>query len=145
MAVSYTHLFALQHAGPDVEPLFSIPIFWSRIFAIAGADQGSGVFGNIKRLLQMPILYRFSVSQFTQKIQCELPETGKAIRIFFEVAEHVVVLGAEIIVAAIFGENQRIEEQAIAVLSLIHILYRVAIRGEQVKAPRIPPSGASSQ
>ena len=107
--------FALQHAGPDVEPLFSIAILWSRVFAIAGADQGGGVFGNIERLLQMPILHRFAVSKFTQKIQRKLAETGKAVGIFLEVAEHVIVLGAEIIVAAIFGENQRIEEQAITV------------------------------
>ena len=40
----------------------------------------------------------------------------KCVGIFIEVAEHVVVLGAEIIVAAVFGEDERVEKQAIAVV-----------------------------
>ena len=63
----------------------------------------------------MLIVNRFPVSEFAQKVQRELPETGKAIGILIEVAKHVIVLGAEIVVAAVFGKNQRIEEQAIAV------------------------------
>jgi hypothetical protein len=58
---------------------------------------------------------RFSVSEFAQKTQRELAQTGEAVGILVEVAEHVIVLGAKIVVAAIFGKNQRIEKQAIAI------------------------------
>ena len=107
--------FALQQTGPDVEAVFSIAIFRRQVFAVAGADQRSGVFGNIERLLQVFIVNAFAVSKFAQKIQRGLAETGEAVGIFVEVAEHIIVLGAEIIVASIFGKNQRIEEQTIAV------------------------------
>src|SRR5260221_14789254 len=83
--------------------------------SVSGAYQGGGVFGNIERLLQMLIVDAFPVSDFAQKIQCELAQIGEAVGILVEVAEHVIVLGAEIIVASIFGKNQRIEEQTIAI------------------------------
>ena len=41
---------------------------------------------------------------------------GEGVGILIEVAEHVVVLGAEIIVAAVFGEDERVEKQSIAVV-----------------------------
>ncbi len=47
---------ALQHAGPDVEPVVPVAILLRQVFAIAGADQSSGVFGNIERLLQMAVV-----------------------------------------------------------------------------------------
>src|SRR5580700_1913851 len=63
----------------------------------------------------MLVVNRFTVSQFAQKIQRKLAQTREAIGILVEVAEHVIVLGAEIIVASIFAQNQRIEKQPIAV------------------------------
>ncbi len=68
--------FALQQTGPDVEALFSIAIFRRQVLAVAGADQRSGVFGNIERLLQVFIVNAFAVSKFAQKIQRGLAETG---------------------------------------------------------------------
>ena len=59
--------FALQHPGPDVEAVFSIAIFWRRVFAVAGAHQCGGVFGNIERLLQMLVVNPLPVSEFAQK------------------------------------------------------------------------------
>ena len=97
--------FALQHAGPDVEAVFSIAIFRRQVFAVAGAHQRGGVFGNIERLLQMLIVNGFPVSEFAQKIQRELAEIGETVGILVEVAEHVIVLGTEIIVASIFGNE----------------------------------------
>src|SRR5271163_1933704 len=63
----------------------------------------------------MLIVYGFSVSQFAEKIQRELAETGETVGIFVEVAEHVIVLGAEVVVASVIGEDQRIEEQTVRV------------------------------
>src|ERR1035441_8346782 len=63
----------------------------------------------------MLIVDAFAVSQFPQKIERELAEIGETVRIFVEVAEHVIVFGAKIIVASIFAKNQRIEEQTIPV------------------------------
>ena len=60
--------FALQQTGPDVEAVFSIAIFWRRVFAVAGANQRGGIFGNIERLLQMLIVKAFPVPEFAQKI-----------------------------------------------------------------------------
>src|SRR3979411_964103 len=107
--------FALQQAGPDVAAVFSIAIFRRQVFAVAGANQRGGVCWNIERLLQVLIVNAFPVSELAQKIQCELAETGEAVGIFVEVAEHIIELGAEIIVASIFGKNQRIEEQTIGI------------------------------
>src|SRR6266853_2749925 len=60
--------FALQQTGPDVEAVFSIAIFRRQVFAVAGANQRGGVFGNIERLLQVLIVDALSVSKFAQKI-----------------------------------------------------------------------------
>src|SRR5208282_1132828 len=81
----------------------------------AGADQSGGVFGNIERLFQMGIVGVLSVAEFAQEIQGKLAKTGKAVGVLVEIPEHVIVLGAEIIIAPIFGEHERIEKQAIAV------------------------------
>ena len=50
-----------------------------------------------------------------QKVQSKLAETRETVWIFVEIAEHVVVLGTEIVVASVIGQNQRIEEEAVSV------------------------------
>ena len=107
--------FALQYASPNVEPVFAAAVLLRQVFAIARADQRGRILGNIERLSQVLVVDRLSVAKLAQETQSKLAQAGEAVGILVEVAEHVIVLGAKIIVAAIFGKNERIEEQAISI------------------------------
>jgi len=109
------HAFPLQNASPDIETILPIAILRRRVFAVARAHQCGGIRGSIQRLFQMLIVHRFPVSQFPQKTQCQPAENRETVGIFFEVAKHVIVLGAEIIVASIFAEDQRVQKKPIDV------------------------------
>ena len=106
---------ALELAGPEVEAILAAPIFGGGIFAAAGADESIGIFGSVHGLLENVIVELFSVAEFAQEIDCQLAQTRETVGILVEIAEHVIVLGAEIVVASIFGEDERIEEELIAV------------------------------
>ncbi len=95
--------FTLQVTRPKIEAILPIAIFGSRIFSIPRSHKRIRVLWNVERLLQMLILYSVSITEFTQKTQCELPQQREAVVIAVEIAEHVVMFGAQIIVTAIFG------------------------------------------
>ena len=45
-----------------------------------------------------------------------LPELEEGVGVLIEVAEHVIVLGTEIVVPAVLGEDERIEEEPIGIV-----------------------------
>jgi len=48
--------------------------------------------------------------------QREPAKIVERVGILVEVAEHVIVFGAEIVVAAVFGEDERIEKQPVGIV-----------------------------
>src|SRR5208283_2795286 len=97
------------------ETILPVSILGGRVFTVAGSDECVGIVGNIQRLFEVFVGNPVSIAQLAQEIERKVAHHGKTVRVPFEVPEHVIVFGAQVVVASVFGENQRVEKQAIGV------------------------------
>ena len=108
--------FLVQQAGPQVQASLAVAAFVSRVVAVARTHQRHCVLGDIQNLVGLLLVRNLLAAHFAQKIQRQPPEICKAVGILIEVTEHVVVFAAQIIVAAVFGKDQRVQEKTVVIL-----------------------------
>ena len=105
----------MQQARPEVETTAEVTLLWGSVFVAARAHHSRGVLRNVESEFEAVFGCGFSVAQALEKFQSQSAEIGKTIGILLEIAEHVVMLGAEVVVAAVFGIDQGFEELALGI------------------------------
>jgi len=100
------HLFVFEQANPFCEAILLGRAFRRGIIGSAGADEGARISGAHIQESMVSVVVS-SPYKRPQEIPDDILQAGIAVGIAIPVAEHDVVFGAEIVVAAILEKARR--------------------------------------
>ena len=115
----FQHSLALQKLRPKRQPRLLRLGCTARIIRAARTDQFLRILRHGEPAVDNGIIVRVWKRQGSQKLTGNPPDVGKPVRITIKVPEENIMFRVEINIAAIFGKDQRIQEQLVLRFRLV--------------------------